>query len=205
MPSSNTDEVSSVAGEDPAGQTLAAENASLRDRLLRALADTENMRSRSERSVNEARQYAVSQFARELLDVVDNLRRAIAATENQAATGSTENQAATGSTDPSLLEGVQAIERMLSATLGRFGVRRIEAAGAPFDPGLHEALMETEDPSHDPGAVAQVMEDGYTIHDRLLRPARVVVARRSVENTAPAAPSEPARSHKQKAAGRSAH
>ena len=194
MPSSNTDEVSSVAGEDSAGQTLAAENASLRDRLLRALADTENMRSRSERSVNEARQYAVSQFARELLDVVDNLRRAIAATENQAATGSA---------DPSLLEGVQAIERMLSATLGRFGVRRIEAAGAPFDPGLHEAIMETEDPSHDPGAVAQVMEDGYTIHDRLLRPARVVVTRRSAENTAPAA-SESARPNKQKAASRSA-
>jgi molecular chaperone GrpE len=195
MPSSNTDEVSWVAGEGSAGQTLTAENASLRDRLLRALADTESMRSRSERSVNEARQYAVSQFARELLEAVDNLRRAIVATGNQAATGSA---------DPSLLEGFQAIERMLSATLGRFGVRRIEAAGAPFDPGLHEAIMKIEDRSRSPGAVAQVMEDGYTIHDRLLRPARVIVARQTVDNTAPAA-SEPARRDELNAASRSAH
>lgn len=135
-----------------------------RDRLLRALADAENGRRRAERRVAESGQYAVTEFARGVLDIADNLRRAIAAGDQQAG-------------DPSLLDGVRATERMLDGLLGRFGIKRLEASGAPFDPAVHEAMLETNDPTHKPGSVAAVMEDGYTIHDRLLRPARVVVAK----------------------------
>jgi molecular chaperone GrpE len=154
---------------------LVAENASLRDRLLRALADAENTRKRAERSGEDARQYAVADFARELLPVLDNLQRAIAAAEGRG-------DRATA--DAALMDGVRAVERMLTATLERFGVRRIEALGAPFDPARHEAMMEVDDPSRPPGTVVQVMEDGYMMRDRLLRPARVVVTRRRPEAAA---------------------
>jgi molecular chaperone GrpE len=150
---------------------LQADNAALRDRLLRALAEAENERRRAERTAAEARQYAVADFARELLEVLDNLQRAIAAAEQAAAASSA---------DQALIDGVRATERMLVALLERFGVRRIEALGRRFDPNLHEALFEVDDDAHPPGTVVQVVEDGYTIHHRLLRPARVVVAKGSV-------------------------
>ena len=158
-------------------ETLQAENASLRDRMMRALADTENTRRRAERNAQEARQFANADFARELLAVADNLQRALAAAEQQ----SSDKPA-----DGALIEGVHATQRMLEGILDRFGVRRIEAQGAPFDPALHEAMMEVDDASQQPGSVARVMEDGYTIHDRLLRPARVAVtARRPDEQPTP--------------------
>jgi molecular chaperone GrpE len=149
--------------------SLVAENAALRDRYLRALADAENARRRSEQQVADARAYAVTQFARELLPVADNLRRAIETAEAQAALGAG---------DAALLEGIKATERMLAAAFERFGVRRIAAEGAAFDPAFHEAVMELDDPEAPSGTVLQVLEDGYTIHDRLLRAARVVVAKR---------------------------
>jgi len=135
--------------------------------LLRALAEAENTRRRAERRAAEARQYAIADFARELLPVADNLRRAIVSAESHADT-----------TDRALLEGVRATERLLLATFERFGIRKIAAAGARFDPALHEAIMEVDDDTHPTGTVVRVMEDGYLIHDRLLRPARVVVAKR---------------------------
>jgi molecular chaperone GrpE len=156
--------------------TLLAENQSLRDRLLRALADAENIRRRAERSADEARQYAVASFAREMLSVVDNLRRAIAASESRPAESSS---------DAGLLEGVRSTERMLMQALERFGVSKIDALGKPFDPSLHEAVTEINDPERPPGTVAQVLEDGYTIHDRLLRPARVAVVKRRAESPFP--------------------
>ena len=148
--------------------TLAAENASLRDRLLRSLADAENTRRRVERAAADARRFAISDFAAELLAVVDNLQRAIASAEDRPE--QTPGEAA-------LLDGVRATQRLLLATLDRFGVRKINALGAPFDPALHEAMIEVEDESRPPRSVASVLEDGYTIHDRLLRAARVAVAR----------------------------
>jgi molecular chaperone GrpE len=179
MPHSNVDEA--VAQEAVDVATLIAENASLRDRLLRALADAENTRRRAERTEEEARQYAISDFARELLMVADNLKRTIAAAAERSETVE----------DDRLIEGVRATERLLEQTLGRFGVRKIDALGKRFDPSLHEAVMEADDASQPPGTVIRVVEDGYTIHDRLLRPARVVVARRGLNATS-ASEQEPA-------------
>ena len=154
--------------EAPDVAALQAENASLQDRLLRALADAENVRRRADRGAQDARNFVIADFARELLTVVDNLRRATAAAEDQAVDSA-------GAAP--LVEGIQAIERALMATLERFGVRRIEARESPFDPLRHEAVMEVDDPGLAPGSVVDVMEEGYTIHDRLLRPARVSVTR----------------------------
>jgi molecular chaperone GrpE len=156
------------AGAD-AGQTaLAAENVSLRDRLMRALADAENTRRQAEQAAADARQYAISDFARAMLAVADNLRRAIAAAEDRASSAAE---------DAALVEGVRAIERILEDSFERFGIQKVPAQGAPFDPKLHEAVMEMDDGSRPPGTVAQVLEEGYTIRDRLLRPARVAVVK----------------------------
>jgi len=172
-----TREPSSPPEENIDPTVLRAENASLQDRMLRALADAENTRRRAERNVEDARQYAIAGFARELLAVMDNLQRAAAATSQ-------------GSSNSSLLEGVQATQRLLADVFGRFGIKRIDALGAQFDPALHEAIMATEDDSQLPGNVGRIMEEGYTIHDRLLRPARVAVAKSSAKKSAPDADSE---------------
>jgi molecular chaperone GrpE len=164
------DEAVGVSEAD--ASTLAAENASLRDRLLRALADAENTRRQAERTASDARQYAVSDFARELLAVADNLQRAIAAAERQPL-----------AEDAPLIEGVRGIDRLLASIFERFGVRRIAALGEPFDPNLHEAMMELDETSGPPGTVASVLEDGYTIHDRLVRPARVAVVKRGANSS----------------------
>ena len=159
-----------TAPKDPVDTAaLQAENSSLRDRMLRALADAENTRRRAERAQREASQFAVAGFARELLPVADNLQRTVAAAERRA--GEPVDEGA-------LVEGVRVIERLLQHTFGQFGIRRIDALGAPFDPALHEAMLEVADGSQPPGAVVHVLEDGYTLHDRLLRPARVAVAGR---------------------------
>jgi molecular chaperone GrpE len=167
-PVSNAGEVDAAA--------LQAENDSLRDRMLRALADAENTRRRAERTQREARQYAIADFARELLPVLDNLQRTVAAAERREP-ASVE--------DAALIEGVRAVERLLRHTFEQSGIRRIEALGAPFDPSLHEAMIEEDDGAQPPGTINRVLEDGYTIHDRLLRPARVAVVRRR-----PRAPSD---------------
>jgi molecular chaperone GrpE len=151
--------------------SLLKENASLRDRLLRALADAENTRRQASRTAGDTRRFAIADFARGLLIVVDNLQRTIDAADGQAPL-TTENAA--------LIEGVRATLRVLLGTLERFGVRPISALGERFDPNLHEAVMEVDDPAQPPGTVAQVVEQGYTIHGRLLRPARVVVSKQRV-------------------------
>jgi molecular chaperone GrpE len=162
----------SVAGEsndsDPA-----SEISSLRERLMRALAETENTRRQAERRVQDAQQYAIANFARELLQVVDNLRRAIAAGTADAGANKRD-----GKRD-GLLEGVVATDQVLTQILNRFGVEELNALNEPFDPRKHEAVMETDETEHPPGGVVQVLENGYKLHDRLLRPARVVVARSS--------------------------
>ena len=166
----------SADSQEPAAVEAANENASLRDRLLRALAEVENTRRRAERSVADAREYGISDFAAELLSVVDSLQRAIASAEDRT------NQTPV---DAALLDGVRSTQRQLLATLERFGVRRIEALGASFDPNLHEAMAEVEDDSRPPRSVVSVLEDGYMIHDRLLRAARVAVAKRRLEAAPP--------------------
>ena len=170
MPHSPVDEAIATEAVDAA--TLVAENASLRDRLLRALAEEENTRRRAERTVEEARQYAISDFAREILTIADNLQRTIAAVDRHPPETTR---------DAALIEGVQVTDRMLQHALERFDIRKIDALGKRFDPTLHEAVMATDDDTQPPGTVVRVVEDGYTIHDRLLRPARVFVAKRGLQ------------------------
>jgi molecular chaperone GrpE len=160
-------DVSPVAAGESNDNDLASEIASLRERLMRALAETENTRRQGERRVQDANRYAVANFARELLPVVDNLRRAI-----DAGSAGAETQNGDG-----LIEGVAATERILTQILNRFGIEEIDALNEPFDPKKHEAVMETDRTEQPPGSVAQVLENGYMLHDRLLRPARVVVAK----------------------------
>ncbi|MDI3562558.1 nucleotide exchange factor GrpE [Bradyrhizobium sp. Arg816] len=158
-------------GELPAGEHKESDQpqdtTAERDRLMRALADAENTRRIAERRVQDARQYAIADFARELLQVTDNLRRAIDA-------GSPDQGA---KDDDGLLAGVVATDRILTQILKRFGVEEIDALNRPFDPMKHEAVMETDRSDQSPGNVADVLENGYMLHDRLLRPARVVVAK----------------------------
>lgn len=149
---------------------LEAEVAELKDRLLRTLAEMENLRRRSEREMADTRQYAVANFARDMLTVSDNLRRAIDALPAEARKD----------TDPALaalIEGVEVTERGLAQTLQKFGVRPIDATGEKFDPSHHQAMFEVEDPEMPAGTVAQVVQTGYLIGERVLRPAMVGVAK----------------------------
>jgi molecular chaperone GrpE len=163
-------------------KALQDENKALHERLLRSLAEAENVARQADRKVTETRQYAVSELAREMLPVVDNLQRTVKAVEMRSSK-SVENDA--------LLEGVQATLRALLQTLERFGVRPIDAHGKPFDPNFHEAVMEVEDPSQPPGTVTQVLEQGYTIRDRLLRPARVAVSKSAAQRKVAETPADP--------------
>ena len=162
-----------AADESADVAALANENAALRDRLLRALAETENTRRQADRATTDARQYAIADFARELLGVSDNLQRAIAASAEHPP------QTVEGA---ALMEGVRATERMLNQIFERFGVRRIPTEDAAFDPNLHEAVMQVNDEARPSDSVVQNLEEGYTIRDRLLRPARVVVSKRQSDS-----------------------
>jgi molecular chaperone GrpE len=147
---------------------LDAENASLKDQLLRALADTENMRRRAEREREDTSKYAVATLARDILSVADNLRRALEAMPaDQAPDDATR----------SLLAGIEATERELLGTFERRGIKRIEPLGERFDPNFHQAMFEVANSGQEPGTVVQVLQSGYVIHDRLLRPALVGVAK----------------------------
>jgi molecular chaperone GrpE len=134
------------------------------DRLLRALAEADNARKRAERTAAEARRYAIGDFARDLLTVADNLQRALVVAKAEATRG-----------DRSLVEGVESTDRLLQSIIERYGVRKMESLGARFDPKLHEAVMVIEDETREPGVIVDVAEEGYMLHDRLLRPARVFV------------------------------
>lgn len=168
----NTPSRAQAAQQIADADALVAENASLRDRMLRALAEVENTRRRADRAALDASRFAIADFAPEILNVADNLQRTLGAVEHSAA-GSADEAA--------LIEGVRATLRMLMQILERFGVRKIEALGRPFDPAVHEAVLQVDDPAQAPGTVVRVVEDGYLIHDRLLRAARVAVARRPAE------------------------
>ena len=148
---------------------LLAENAELRDRLLRAMADMENLRRRTEREKTDTARYAISNFARDVLTVGDNLKRTVDHVPAEAAAA-----------DPALksfLEGVELTERELLNVLERHGVTRIEPLGQRFDPNCHQAMYEVPDPSVPEGTVVDVMQSGYTIGDRCLRPALVAVSK----------------------------
>lgn len=151
---------------------LEAEVASLKDQVLRALAETENVRRRAEREREDTAKYAVAKFAKDLLAVADNLRRAVEA----VAPDVRESNQAVGN----LLTGVEATERQLLAAFDRAGIAKVEALGAPADPNFHQIMMEIENTGKPAGTVVQVLQAGYTIHGRLLREAIVGVAKGDV-------------------------
>ncbi len=158
-------------------QALNAENVDLKDRLLRALAETENVRRRGEREREDTKQFAVSRFARDMLGIADNFARAL----------SHLPQVVRDAADPqvrSVIDGVEATERQLMATLANHGVKQIETEGAKFDPNLHQAIAEVPGEGRPPGTIVNVVQSGYTIADRLLRPAMVTVARKEAGNGA---------------------
>jgi len=148
---------------------LEAELAESKDRVLRALAETENLRRRAQREREDAQRYAASSFAKDLLDIADNLHRALAS----AAGAEVQDERV-----KALLEGVAATERGLLSAFERHGIRRIEPKiGERFDHNLHQAMFEVEKSGQPAGAVVQLLQIGYQMHDRLLRPALVGVAK----------------------------
>ena len=162
-----------AAAEQPAvdpAAALAKEAADLKDRLLRTLAEMENLRRRTEREIADSRQYAVANFARDLLGVADNMQRALG-----TLSADFRDQA-----DPvikSHIEGVELTERELIKVMEKHGVRKFDPQGQKFDPNRHQAMLEVPDPNVPAGTVVQVMQPGYMIADRVLRPAFVGVAK----------------------------
>lgn len=156
--------------EEPGIEALAAELAEVKGRLMRSLADQENVRAQARRDKDEAMRFAASGFARDLLPSIDNLERAIASVPQE----NREESAVAN-----LLTGVDATRRALIETFAKHGLTRLDPLGQPFDPHLHEASFETSDPRYAPGTVSYVIQPGYLYHDRLLRPALVGVVRLS--------------------------
>ena len=148
---------------------LEADLVKMKNDLLYARAETENVRRRLEQQAEDRGKYAVAQFAKDVLNVADNLRRALDAVPSSAREG---NDLAN-----TLVVGVEMTERDLLSTLERYGIRPVEAMGTRFDPNFHQAMMEMEDTTQPEGTVVMVMQQGYTIQDRLLRPALVGVSK----------------------------
>lgn len=148
---------------------LEAEVAKLKNDVLYAKADTENTRRRLEQQAEDRGKYAVANIAKDVLSVADNLRRALDSVP-PAAREADESLAA-------LVTGVEMTERELLNSFERYGIKPVAAQGEKFDPNLHQAMMEVEDPGQLEGTVVMVMQAGYTLHDRLLRPALVGVAK----------------------------
>jgi molecular chaperone GrpE len=147
---------------------LEAELADQKDRLLRALAETENVRRRAQREREDASKYAVTGFAKDLLSAADNLRRALESLPEAEVKDERTR---------SLLAGVAATERELLSVFERYGIRRIDPKGEPFDHNFHQAIFEAERADQPSGTVVEVLQPGYVLHDRLLRPAMVGVAK----------------------------
>ncbi|MEM9443555.1 MAG: nucleotide exchange factor GrpE [Pseudomonadota bacterium] len=176
-----------VAAEAPEGDAsteddpltlLRAELAETKDRMLRAMADVENTRRRATRDADEARKYAVTGFARELLEVADNLSRALQSVPEEAK----DNEQV-----KPLIEGIELTQKSLAVCFERQKITKVEpTVGDRFDHNQHQAMFETESADHPPGSIIQVMQFGYVIADRLLRPALVGVSKK------PAVVQEPA-------------
>ncbi len=165
-PDSNT--VKSIDSDNVSA--LEAEIARLKDHVLRALADADNTRKRAAKEREDATNFAVTSFARDMIEMADNFRRAIESIPDDIKTGG----------DPmivNLMAGIDAMERNLLKTFEKHGIKKIEPLGVPFDPHFHEVMFEAPVPGKAPGTVIQLLEPGYVLNDRLLRPARVGVAK----------------------------
>lgn len=149
---------------------LEAELARMKDHMLRAMAETDNIRKRGAKEREDASKFAVSGFARDMLDIADNFRRAL---ESIPAEVRSDNNPLF----KTLIEGLEATERVLLKTLEKHGIRKIEPLGEPFDPNFHEVMFEAPVPGKPAGVVIQLVDPGFVLHDRLLRPARVGIAK----------------------------
>jgi molecular chaperone GrpE len=159
-----------AANENDPVATLEAQVAELRDRFLRAVAESDNIRKRAEKDVADARSYGITAFARDVLTVADNLARTIEHVSAEAR----------ASADPSLkalLDGVELTERDLQMILQKNGVKPINPMGEKFDPHFHQAMFEVPHSGRPHGTVVQVVQPGYAIGERVLRPAMVGVAK----------------------------
>lgn len=163
--------------------SLDRELADMKDRLLRTLAEMENLRKRTEREVADARTYGVTTFARDILTVADNMHRAMAALDG-------ELRATADASLKNLLDGVELTERELLNVLEKHGVKKLDPQGQKFDPNRHQAMYEIDDASVPSGTVVQVVQAGYTIGERVLRPALVAVSKGGPKAAA-ATPAEP--------------
>ena len=164
-----TTEAPQAQAADPMAE-LAREAADLKDRLLRTLAEMENLRRRTEREVADARIYGVTSFARDILAVADNMERALKALDDEI-----RDKADAGV--KALLDGVELTERELLKAMEKHGITRLEPMGQKFDPNMHQAMFELPDPSVPSGTVVQVVQPGYKIGERVLRPAMVGIAK----------------------------
>jgi molecular chaperone GrpE len=162
-----------------------AELDAFKESALRQLAEKENQRRRAENEMADSRKYGGASFARDTLAVVDNLRRALA-----AAAAPADDQAARAQMFDGLRQGVELIDREFTAILERHGIKRIEPLGEKFDHHWHQAMFEAEAPGAEPGTVMQVMQAGYRLHDRLLRPALVGVAKAKPQSAPPPEPAK---------------
>jgi len=170
-----------VMPDDPEGPpdatALAQEVADARDKMLRTLAEMENLRKRTQREVSDARSYGIAAFARDVLEIADNLQRALDAVPAEA-------RAAADPGLKALIEGVELTERSLHNTLDKNGVKKFDPTGEKFDPNLQQAMYEVPDSSVPAGTVVQVIQAGYMIGERVLRPALVGVAKGGAKPTA---------------------
>ena len=151
-------------------EALQKESAEARDRMLRTLAEMENLRKRTTKEVADARLYGITGFARDVLDIADNLQRALDAVPAEARANADPGLTA-------LIEGVELTERSLLNALEKHGVKKFDPMGQKFDPNFQQAMFEVPDPSVPSGTVVQVVQAGYTIGERVLRPALVGVAK----------------------------
>jgi len=156
---------------------LHAENVELKDKLLRALAETENTRRRAERERTDASLYAVTRFARDMLTIADNFARALSHLPPDVRDAADPQVKA-------VIEGVEATDRQLLAALANHGVKQIDTSDGKFDPNLHQAIAEVPGEGKPAGSIVNVVQTGYTIGERLLRPAMVTVARKNGGNGA---------------------
>lgn len=161
--------------EEGSTEALAKEAADARDKMLRTLAEMENLRRQTQREISNAKTYGISSFAREVLDIADNLQRALDAVPAEAREAADAGLKA-------LIEGVELTERSLHNTLEKNGVQKIDPLGQKFDPNLQQAMFEVPDPSVPAGTVVQVVQAGYMIGERILRPALVGVAKGGPKN-----------------------
>ena len=154
-------------------EKLNEEISSLKDQRLRAIAELENFRKRAEKDQSDALKYGISNFAKEIINIRDNIERAQSSISDEAK----NNEAI-----KSVIEGIDLIAQSVVSTFEKIGIKKIESLNEKFDHNLHQAMMEIENEGLEPGTIVQELIPGYTLHDRLLRPAMVGVSKKSKKN-----------------------